>query len=276
MGALALALGAGCSFDSSGLGKESDSDGTTAPDTESGEATVSASGSSGTDGSDSEVASSGEPACDDPEPWYPDDDEDGYGDPTRPTRACEKPDGHVAEGDDCNDEDALVHPDADEICDTIDNDCDDEIDEWAETNDVACNGCVPEKVGSVVYYACAGDMEWSEGRALCQARGAELTSIADDDENEIVLSLLVTAGGYDYAWIGYNDQKDEGMWVWSDGTPSGFENWGMGQPASGTTADAEDCVTMLTTTGQWFDRLCDNSGFPDSKSDGVVCRDVVD
>ncbi len=37
--------------------------------------------------------------------WYADDDEDGVGDDSSPTTACEQPEGHVAEGGDCDDHD---------------------------------------------------------------------------------------------------------------------------------------------------------------------------
>ncbi len=63
--------------------------------------------------------------------WHPDLDEDGYGDGTAPIDACTAPEGHVADGTDCLDSDGSIHPDADEICDEIDQDCDDEIDEDA-------------------------------------------------------------------------------------------------------------------------------------------------
>ncbi len=59
--------------------------------------------------------------------WYADADKDGYGDPATATVACEQPSGHVLDGTDCNDEDASVHPDAEEVgFDGIDNDCDGE------------------------------------------------------------------------------------------------------------------------------------------------------
>jgi hypothetical protein len=56
--------------------------------------------------------------------WYADADADGYGDPGSATLACDEPSGHVDNGDDCDDADATINPDAEEICDGLDNDCD--------------------------------------------------------------------------------------------------------------------------------------------------------
>ena len=39
------------------------------------------------------------------------------------------PVGYVDNQDDCNDTDTLINPEADEYCDTVDNDCDNLIDE---------------------------------------------------------------------------------------------------------------------------------------------------
>ncbi len=62
-------------------------------------------------------------------PWYADTDADGYGDPAAPYIACAAPAGYVADATDCDDVAATVSPGADEVCDTIDDDCDGVVDE---------------------------------------------------------------------------------------------------------------------------------------------------
>ncbi|MCB9694188.1 MAG: hypothetical protein H6736_20450 [Alphaproteobacteria bacterium] len=60
--------------------------------------------------------------------WFVDADLDGYG-AGLPTSACAPIAGSVEDGTDCNDADADVSPAAIEVCDGIDQDCDDAIDE---------------------------------------------------------------------------------------------------------------------------------------------------
>jgi len=65
--------------------------------------------------------------------WYHDGDDDGYGDPdiNETVLACEQPSGYLADTSDCNDENENIHPGHDELCDGLDNNCNDEIDEGA-------------------------------------------------------------------------------------------------------------------------------------------------
>jgi len=56
--------------------------------------------------------------------WYPDADLDGFGDANTPTPSCSQPAGHVLDATDCDDGQAAINPAADEVCDSIDNDCD--------------------------------------------------------------------------------------------------------------------------------------------------------
>jgi len=60
--------------------------------------------------------------------WYLDADGDGYGTGTA-TNACAQPAGYVTNSSDCNNSNAAVNPAATEICNSIDDDCDTQIDE---------------------------------------------------------------------------------------------------------------------------------------------------
>jgi hypothetical protein len=57
--------------------------------------------------------------------FYQDGDEDGFGTSTSSVQACTAPSGFVSDDTDCDDGNAAINPDAEEICnDGIDNDCD--------------------------------------------------------------------------------------------------------------------------------------------------------
>jgi hypothetical protein len=62
---------------------------------------------------------------------YPDSDGDSFGDPAIEVFSCIVRDGHTIDGTDCDDDDPLSFPGANETCDGQDNDCDDIIDEDA-------------------------------------------------------------------------------------------------------------------------------------------------
>lgn len=61
--------------------------------------------------------------------WYYDADGDGSGDPELSFSSCTAPIGYVATGGDCDDTNPAIFQNAPDICDGIDNDCDEAIDE---------------------------------------------------------------------------------------------------------------------------------------------------
>jgi formylglycine-generating enzyme required for sulfatase activity len=61
--------------------------------------------------------------------YYFDGDGDGYGDPATETTACSTVGSYVTNDDDCDDSTAMRAPGLSEICDGIDNDCDESVDE---------------------------------------------------------------------------------------------------------------------------------------------------
>lgn len=61
--------------------------------------------------------------------WYADADGDGFGFEASTLASCTPPAGHVSVGEDCDDANANVNPDAEELCNGIDDNCDATIDE---------------------------------------------------------------------------------------------------------------------------------------------------
>ena len=60
--------------------------------------------------------------------FYQDSDGDGFGGSTT-IQSCGQPSGYVVQGGDCDDSDATINPNAVEVCDGIDNNCDGVVDE---------------------------------------------------------------------------------------------------------------------------------------------------
>ena len=63
------------------------------------------------------------------ETFYPDRDGDGFGVSSAPAEACSAPTGYSTLKGDCDDSNPLVNVDAAELCNGVDDDCDEQIDE---------------------------------------------------------------------------------------------------------------------------------------------------
>jgi hypothetical protein len=82
--------------------------------------------------------------CDDNDPalgaaldWYRDADGDGWGDEASLHYSCEQPSGSIGQAGDCDDTNGAIHPDATEVCDGLDNDCDGLVDGDDDSLDVS-------------------------------------------------------------------------------------------------------------------------------------------
>lgn len=104
--------------------------------------------------------------------FYFDLDGDGAGDLNTTVYACQAPTGYVGNSEDCLDSDSSVGPDAPEVCDDVDNDCDTLADEQA--------------VDAPTWYSDAdqdtyGDANFSE--VTCDAPEGYVSSGADCDDS---------------------------------------------------------------------------------------------
>ena len=120
------------------------------------------------------------PACEE-RLWYPDVDQDGYGDDGSPYSACEAPTGHVPEGGDCDDTDAKFYPGAEESC--------------TEPGDTNCDGV--------------------ESYADADADGYPACTECDDAHAEANPAGMEICDGLDNNCDGLIDQDDPTVWLGS-------------------------------------------------------------
>jgi hypothetical protein len=195
--------------------------------------------------------------------WYADVDEDGYGDADDSVEECDPPAGFVANALDCADDNAGVHPGAPELCDALDNDCDDTVDEdaldarayYADT-DVDGYGDVASTVDACM--APAGFVEdftdCDDTRADANPGALELCNSLDDDCDGVV----------------DDDPQDTTTWyVDIDGDGYGstlFTTEACTQP-SGFEVDATDCDDTDSAVNPAATERCDSE---DNDCDGSV------
>ncbi len=128
-------------------------------------------------------------SCASPIEGFTDADGDGFGDPTAPVSACEAPPSLVDNASDCDDSNAHIHPNAPEVCNGLDDDCDGLLDD----EDDSVEGLVERTIdadgdgdgdrGAAVVAVCPGP-GWSETATDCDDanpnRAPALTEVCDD------------------------------------------------------------------------------------------------
>ncbi|MCG9132692.1 carboxypeptidase regulatory-like domain-containing protein [Candidatus Poribacteria bacterium] len=92
-----------------------------------------------------------------------------------------------------------------------------------------------------------GSLKDAKNRAT--AEGAYLVAINDEAEQKWLLGLF---GNHLY-WIGLSDAEKEGEWVWQNGEPVTYTNWGPTHsfPRSSLSLDQKDNAVMTFLNGQW-------------------------
>jgi hypothetical protein len=159
--------------------------------------------------------------------FWLDDDGDGFGGPAS-TAACALPEGYAAEGGDCDDRDATVSPGAEEVCDGIDQDCDDVADEDVKGtylsdrdgdgfgDDAATIEACDAPEGYVVEGGDCNDGDETihpDAAEICDERDQDCDGTADDG---------VSAGSVYYGDLDGDGFGDAGLTVEACGIPAGF------------------------------------------------------
>uniref|UniRef100_A0A3Q1H6Y4 C-type lectin domain-containing protein n=1 Tax=Anabas testudineus TaxID=64144 RepID=A0A3Q1H6Y4_ANATE len=127
-----------------------------------------------------------------------------------------------------------------------------------------------EQHGGKCYYFSTSGRSWEESRYFCRRRGGDLVKI---DSREEQMNFVD-----DHFWIGLTDVREEGKWLWVDGSPldTSLTFWSGTEPDDWKDEhpDGEDCASMGEKHGAadlkcWFDRPC-------NMHQSIICEKPVE
>jgi len=204
----------------------------------------------------------------DPETWYRDADNDGYGDASSTTEACSVPSGYSEDATDCDDNDPTSYPSATEVCDDADNNCDGETDEDTASDAATWYRDVDED----------GDGDATDSVPACdQPSGYVATDTdCDDDDATAFLGATEYCDGVDNDCddeVDEDSAADATTW-YEDADSDGFGLATSSQVTcyqpTGYVADSDDCDDSDGTVSPDGEEVCDAV---DNNCDGTIDED---
>ncbi len=189
--------------------------------------------------------------------FYQDSDSDNYGNPLIITQACSAPLDYVADNTDCNDDNLNINPSATEICDSIDNNCNSQIDEGVKSifyqdsdNDNYGNALITTQ-------ACSAPLDYVEDNTDCNDNNpninpeiAEVCNAVDDNcQNGIDENNVCPATSY------YCDSDID---TFTSSTPSGSCSTFDCIPAGCSDLQGTDCNDNNPAIKPGQTEICDN------------------
>ena len=203
--------------------------------------------------------------------FHADQDGDGFGDADAPLDACAAPTGYVLDATDCDDGDTAVNPGAIEVCNTVDDDCDGEIDEevtstyWLDQDGDGYGG-----IGGSVE-ACETPMGYADQDGDCDDSdiafypGAPETDCADPNDYNCDGSVTYADVDGD-GWAACEECDDNDRAV----NPDAVEVCdGIDNDCDGATDD-DDASVDLSTGSTWY-ADGDTDGYGDAATTTVAC-----
>jgi hypothetical protein len=199
--------------------------------------------------------------------FYADGDGDGFGGTDSTEVACEAPSGYVDNVDDCDDADPAVNPDAQEVCNEIDDDCDGAVDDADSSVDVS--------TGGTWYGDTDGDGfgDASAAAQACEQPSGTVTDDTDCDDGDAAVNPDATevCNGIDDDCDADVDDAD------ADVDLSTASDWyadadadGYGDAGAVTTACAQPSGTVSD------DSDCDDGAAGVNPGASEICNDIDD
>ena len=207
----------------------------------------------------------------DPSTWYADADSDGFGDADVEILACDLPEGATANSLDCDDSTSAVSPDALELCNGVDDNCDGEIDESSALD-------------ALTWYSDEDGDGFGDPAAVavaCTAPDGMIADATDCDDGDSAVSPVAAevCNGIDDDCDGDADTGAVDATTWyldgdQDGATGTTSAVNCSSPGADYATDAPtDCDDSDATAYPGAEEYCDSV---DDDCDTVVDNDPVD
>jgi predicted outer membrane repeat protein len=202
--------------------------------------------------------------------WYTDADADGYGADETAQQSCERPEGLVPLGGDCDDTAAGINPGMEETCNSIDDNCDGEVDEgvlvsWYPDEDgdgwgdaaapprVACVGMTGEVADASDCDDARTDVYPGAPEELCDATDSDCDGVGADG------AAVVDGVEYEHPDAAFDATPDGGTlyfcpgtwdveWSVESGRTMTIEAWNA-DPATTALSGADTHRILMVTQG---------------------------
>jgi len=202
--------------------------------------------------------------------WYEDSDNDTWGSDDVTLEQCTQPLGYVDQGGDCDDTTDLRFPTNPEVCDGIDNDCDEAIDGplsigavlwWADFDNDSYGDEDDTRLACTQPFGFVDNDDDCDDRASTTFPGAEeICDGEDQDCDEVIDNDAVDAP----TWY-----EDADLDTYGDLNSTLVEC----DPGDGWVDNSDDCDDTLATRNPGNDEVCDNI---DNDCDTIVDNNPVD
>lgn len=94
-------------------------------------------------------------------------------------------------------------------------------------------------------------LPYKVAQRFCEENGGSLVKIDSQEKNDAIAKKVAEIDEWTF-FIGATDEKEEGTFVWQDGSPLTYRNWAANEPNNDTISGAENYVQMYRD-GTWND-----------------------
>lgn len=102
-----------------------------------------------------------------------------------------------------------------------------------------------------IYKFYQASLPYKVAQRFCEENGGSLVKIDSQAKNDVIAKQAGKMGDWTF-FLGATDEKEEGTFVWQDGSPLTYQNWSESEPNNDTICGEENYVQMYKD-GTWND-----------------------